>query len=494
MKIYYYIVNNKLALSGGKALTICVPIVNITGTLYNSLILTKQNQIWGWGVNSNGELGINSVVSKLTPVSILGNFKVFCYIDAGEYHVLALDINGLVWSWGYNGNGQLGDNSVVSKLTPVSVLGTLKTFCKITGGSACSLGIDKNGLIWSWGDNTNGQLGINSTVSKSTPVSILGTKKTFCQIVNFGQQTIIVESHSTGIDKNGLVWSWGLNSFGVLGNNSVTSRRTPVSILGALKTFCKISGGYYHSLAIDKNGLIWSWGSNQYGQLGINSVVSYSTPISVLGTLKTFCQIAAGYYYSLGLDKNGLVWAWGLNNYGTLGDNTGSGSNKSTPVSILGNLKTFCQINSGGVYSLALDYKGNIWSWGDNRNGALGLGFVNNYVNCVPDPVHGYFDKTFCQINGGTYLHSLGLDKNGLVWGWGYNKYGQLGINSTISYSTPYSILGNIKTFCKIDAGSNHSVGIDKNGLIWSWGMNNAGQLGINSTVSKSTPVSILGT
>ena len=129
--------------------------------------------------------------------------------------------DNVVWGWGYNNVGQLGDNSTANRCTPVSILGTKKTFCQITAGDNHTIGIDKNGQVWAWGYNLYGQLGDNSVTNKSTPVSILGTKKTFCQITAGA-------SHTIGIDKNGQVWGWGYNNRGQLGDNSVTNRCTPV--------------------------------------------------------------------------------------------------------------------------------------------------------------------------------------------------------------------------------------------------------------------------
>ena len=142
----------------------------------------------------------------------------------------------------------------------------------IATGQNNSIAIDKNGQVWGWGYNGSGQLGDNSTTQRKTPVSILGATKTFCQIAA-GQY------HTIGIDKNGKVWCWGFNGSGQLGDNTTTSHRTPVAILGATKTFCYISGGRWHTAAIDKNGKAWSWGYNSYGQLGDNSTTSHNTPV-----------------------------------------------------------------------------------------------------------------------------------------------------------------------------------------------------------------------
>ena len=269
---------------------------------------------------------LNKINNRCTPVSILGANKTFCSITGGQYHSIGLDKNGLIWGWGRNSNGQIGDNTTTQRLTPVSILGNNKTFCNITAGGVYAVSIDKNGLVWGWGNNNLGQLGDNTITQRLTPVSILGANKTFCKIAT-GYQ------HSLGLDKNGLVWGWGYNAYGQLGDDTITSQRTPVSILGANKTFCFISGYHTHSLGLDKYGRVWGWGDNANSQLGDSTTTSRRTPVSILGANKTFCSIAGGgYQYSLGIDKNGRVWGWGYNNFGQLGNN--SITSRRTPIMI----------------------------------------------------------------------------------------------------------------------------------------------------------------
>ena len=347
------------------------------------------------------------------------------YASAGDNFNIALKSDGQVWGWGYNSLGRLGDNTVVSKSTPVSILGAKKTFCQISTRSF-TLGIDKYGQVWGWGANDYGRLG-NSGTNQCTPVSISGAKKTFCNISTGNY-------HAMGIDKYGQIWGWGYNSSGQLGNNSTVQKMTPVSILGAKKTFCTIDMGNSYSVGIDNTGQVWGWGYNYNGELGDNSKAQKLTPVSIMGTKKTFCAIGIGNYHSIGLDKNGQVWGWGNNGYGRLGNN--SDSNQCTPVSILG------------------------------------------------------VKKTFCAIAGGSH-HTMGIDKNGQVWGWGFNGQGQLGNNSTAQKMTPVSILGTKKTFCKIYSGAYLSLAIDNYGQLWSWGTNNYGQLGNNTTTSERTPIKV---
>jgi len=350
----------------------------ITGGGNFTMALQRNGRLWGWGANASGQIGDNSLIAKCTPVAVGGTLKTFCKIAPGgigssSSHTLGLDKNGKAWAWGVNTFGQIGDNSIISKLTPVAVLGQQKTFCKIDTGLSHSLAIDKNGRAWAWGTNMAtrflaGQLGDGTTNSRLTPVSVIGQVKTFCHIA-------AGDYFSVAIDKNGKAWSWGYGVGGKLGDNLSGNKCTPVAVCGN-KTFCSISA-YTHTLALDKNGRAWAWGLNLFGQIGDNSTNSRITPVSVCGAVKTFCQISAGSNHSLAIDKNGKIWAWGNNGYGELGD--GTTNSKITPVAVAGQNRTFCKINSGLFCSLAIDKHGGAWAWGGtNFNGELGNGSITS--------------------------------------------------------------------------------------------------------------------
>lgn len=329
-----------------------------------SSIIKSDNTTWAWGLNQYGRIGDNTTTSRITPVSILGNKKTFCSIVGDAKTTLSIDNNGLVWGWGYN-FGTIGDNTNANRVTPVSVHGNKKTFCKISIGSDSGTNaIDKNGMVWGWGQNSSGGIGDNSGTRKDTPVSIHGNKKTFCEIH---------KSYGTGhgIEYNGQMWGWGLNTHGQVGNNSTTAVCTPVSILGNKKTFCKISGNINADLiALDNNGQVWCWGRNTEGQIGDGTTTSRLTPVSILGNKKTFCKVGGGVSHSTALDNHGQIWSWGSNGNGALGDNTTT--NRCTPVSLLGNKKTFCMISTGYGTQFAIDIHGNLWGWGLNTNGQIG--------------------------------------------------------------------------------------------------------------------------
>jgi len=455
------------------------PIIS-AGYNFVSVLPQTQYQVWGWGNNSYGQLGNNSTTPEYAPISILGSYKTFCHISSGSSHVGAIDYNGQVWTWGYNSQGQLGDNTKISRLTPISIHGSKKTFCKISSGGSNTASIDYNGKIWTWGLNVKGQLGINAKTFKCTPVAICGTTKTFCHIS-------IGSAHIVSIDYKGQIWAWGWNFWAELGDNSSVSRLTPVSIHGAKKTFCKISANYDFTLSIDYKGQVWGWGYNTYGQLGDNSLLWKGTPISIHGSKKTFCKISASYNHVISIDKNGQIWEWGNNTYGQLGDN--SLAIKCTPVSIHGAKKTFCHISAGTNFTTAIDYKNHIWAWGQNNTGQIGINTINLYLT----PLNINQNKTYCHISAGAQ-HTITIDYQGQVWGWGYNNRGQLGDNDTVIPKTPISIYGTKKTFCKISSNYYHTAAIDYQGQIWGWGYNEQGQLGDNTGyINRCTPVAVCG-
>lgn len=365
--------------------------------------------------------------------------------------------------------------------------GTQKTV--IAGGSLYSLFIDENGKAWGSGINEAGQLGDNSVTARCAPVSVVSSApKTFCKI-SAGENPFSTYRHSMGIDKNGTLWGWGSNNFfGMMGNPSFASARTPVTVAGQTKTFCEVDCGNAFTIAIDKNGKVWGWGSGNSGRLGNNSVSNQSTPVSVYGS-NTFCKISAGPANVLAIDNNGKAWGWGDGKDGVGG--RGSTASVNTPVAVCGT-RTFCHIAIGKeaaanvAHGLALDNNGRAWAWGANSSGQIGDNSTTSRLSpvCVCGTV-----RTFCKIATGDQ-HSLAIDKNGKLWAWGRNIAGQLGINSTTSYSTPVAV-STSKTFCEIAAGFGFSLALDKDNNFWSWGLNNQGQLGDNSTTSRLTPVAV---
>jgi alpha-tubulin suppressor-like RCC1 family protein len=317
--------------------------VQLSAGYQHSLGVRYNGSAWSWGENY-GQLGDNTATTRSSPVSVVGGFTDWVQVSAG-YHSLGVRANGTAWAWGENSFGRLGDNTITARSSPVSVVGGFTDWVQVSAGGFHSLGVRANGTAWAWGINSSGQLGDGTVASRLSPVSVVGGFTDWVQ-VSAGNY------HSLGVRANGTAWTWGNNIYGRLGDGTVTNRSSPALIVGSFTDWCQVSAGGYHSLGLRANGTAWAWGLNNVGQLGDRTITSRSSPVSVVGGFTNWCQVSAGSNHSLGVRANGSAWAWGLNANGRLGDNTVTV--RSSPVSVVGGFNDWYQVNAGGTHSLAL--------------------------------------------------------------------------------------------------------------------------------------------
>jgi len=325
----------------------------------------NTNLIYAWGFPTSGRLGDNTTVSKSSPVLVAGGFNDWQAVSGTGSHALGIRSNGIAWAWGAGTSGELGDNTTVDKSSPVSVVGGFTDWCQVSGGGVHSLGIRTNGTAWGWGANTFGNIGDNTGGGKSSPVSVVGGFTDWCQ-VSAGN------AHSLGVRTNGTAWGWGCNTGGgQLGDNTTATKSSPVSVVGGFTDWCQVSASV-HSLGVRQNGTAWAWGDGACGRLGDCTTVAKSSPVLVVGGFTDWCQVSAARCHSLGVRQNGTAWAWGLGTDGRLGDNTVAA--KSSPVSVVGGFTNWCQVATGCTHSIGVRQNGTVWSWGDNTFGQLGHG------------------------------------------------------------------------------------------------------------------------
>jgi alpha-tubulin suppressor-like RCC1 family protein len=281
------------------------------------------------------------------------------------------------------------------------------------------------------------------------------------------------------------LWTWGHNAFGLLGLGNTTSYSSPKQV-GALDTWEVLSSqtSYYSGMSITSDGLLWTWGRNQYGQLGLGNTTNYSSPVQV-GALKTWSKLGGSFtYYSVAaIKKDGTLWTWGRNTGGTLG--LGDGTPRSSPVQV-GALTTWSFATTGTNSMVAIKTDGTLWSWGRNNNGQLGLGNTTEYAS--PKQVGSL--TTWASVSaGGSFCVAIKTD--GTIWSWGYNSnYGKLGLGNTTSYSSPVQI-GGLTNWSKVSAHGEACSAIKTDGTLWSWGRNSEGQLGTGNTTNRSSPVQV---
>ncbi|MBI4823928.1 MAG: fibronectin type III domain-containing protein [Nitrospirae bacterium] len=331
--------------------------------------------------------------------------------------------------------------------------------------------VSARGTVWAGGMNDYGQIGDGTTTSKTTLVQVGGIS-TVMRITAGMEHTVVLK-------EDGTVWAWGRNLKGQLGDGTTVDRHTPVQVKG-LSDVTAIAAGWYHTVALKKDGTVWVWGRNYYGQLGDGTSADRSTPVQVKG-LTDVTAIAAGWYHTVAVKKDGSVWAWGWNFRGQLGDGTTDDSKVPIPVR---DIKDVIALSAGQHHSVALKKDGTVWAWGWNDSGQIGNGTT------IPDKYLATEVKGLTGIKaivaGGS--HTLALKKDGSIWAWGANEYGQLGDGTSVPKSIPTKIEA-VPDVYYIAAGMNQTVALKSDGTLWAWGWG----LKVGQRQEKFTPVRISG-
>ena len=365
----------------------------------------------------------------------------------GGAHSLALDEASGLWAWGYNSSYQLGDGTNTNRMFPVTVDLTplsVANVVSVAAGMDYSLALDDAGGLWSWGSNGNKQLGDGSVSQRGTPGAVDLAALNGAKVVS----VVAGQYHVLALDDNGQLWGWGSNYYGKLGDGTNTDRPTPVAVdlssLGGAKVVA-MAAGLGTSFAVDENGRLWGWGSNVWGEMGDGSSSDSEHfrpgPVDVIALSGAkVVSVGAGFGHVVILDDQGRLWAWGYNYYGQLGD--GTDTNRSMPAAVdlsaLGGAKVV-SVASGAEYVVALDENGKLWAWGDNYQGQLGDGTTALHSAPVPVDMTPLNGAKFVSISP-SYDHMLALDDAGRLWAWGSNAYGQIGVGSTTDSYVPVQV------------------------------------------------------
>jgi alpha-tubulin suppressor-like RCC1 family protein len=323
------------------------------------LLLDSKGAVWAWGLNSYGQLGDGSTVKRPARARVIGLHNAVA-VAAGAFHSLALDQQGQVWGWGLNLAGQVEPGASVKQyFAPVLVAG-LSNVHSISAGEAHSLALKNDGTVWTWGSNSSGQLGNGTTDSKKGLAQVQGLQQIVAASAGSG--------HSLAASSDGTVWAWGKNSYGQIGDGTTGSRKlTPVRVAG-MSGALSVSAGYDFSVAADREGKVWAWGRNVYGQLGDGTAITRRSAVAVKN-LGGITQVVSGKVHTVALAKDGTLWAWGSNDLGQLGD--GTTTDRSVPVQVK-SIQDVVGIAAGPSTTLAIDRRGRIWVWGRNVYGPSG--------------------------------------------------------------------------------------------------------------------------
>ena len=283
------------------------------------------------------------------------------YFSNGGLHASAIR-NGELWNWGNNSGGQLGLNSTAFRSSPVQV-GTLTNWASVGNGYTHTLAVKTDGTLWAWGTNTSGELGNGTIISRSSPVQI-GTE------TNWSSVSHQANSVTQRIKTDGTLWGWGANPNGQLGIGVATNRSSPVQVGTRLWNYVAHNGNS-GTFAVRNDGTIWSWGNNPSGELALNDTINRSSPVQI-ATESNWSRLAYPQNRpnntSFAFKDNGSVYV--IN--GTHTDQAVAGISfyKSSPAQVTSTI-TWKSVNAGTSFTIAISNSGSIWAWGTEANGVL---------------------------------------------------------------------------------------------------------------------------
>lgn len=288
---------------------------------HENYALKSDGTLWAWGGNFVGQLGDGTFTNSLLPVQVSGLTTVKSLGGRG-YHNLAVKSDGTVWAWGWNSRGQLGHATPTP--CPAPLAGTCSSVpvqvdgisnpLSVTGGGFFSLALMPDRTLLAWGANESGQLGDGTYQDRPAPVPVSSVLRNVVQ-VSAGWK------HAVALTADGRVWTWGDNTNGEIGNGSTstTGVYVPFQVPG-LSNMIGVSAGDRYTAALKADGTVWTWGYNVFGQLGDGTTTDRPTPAKVEG-LAHVVYLAARDYHTMVIKAGGSVWAWGSGENGELGDN-----------------------------------------------------------------------------------------------------------------------------------------------------------------------------
>lgn len=411
--------------------------------------MSGLNDIYGnayaWGINTNGQLGLGDVAARSSPVIVTGGLsflRTFGLTGPTTTSTFGIATTGVPYAWGANLNGQLGVGDVLAKSAPTVILGSLK-FNTIYPRDASVLALTTGNQAYGWGINTNGQLGVGDAIPRSSPVAVLLGFR-WSKLIPLSGNT--AEGSVVGLTTSGVAYAWGINSNGQLGLGDVIPRSSPVVVLGGL-TFANIYGGAtssrYFFVGLLSTGAAYAWGANTKGSLGSSDTTARSSPVAVVGGL-FFKEIITHPLSEavFGMTTAGVLYAWGDNLQGILG--VGDNTARSSPVLVLGGL-TFVKVKHFSTFVVGLTSDGTAYAWGSNNNGQLANADVVSRSS--PVAVLGGF-KFFDVFNAygiSDVTSVFGVQADGTVYAWGNNLNGTLGLGDITPRSSPVAVVGSLR-------------------------------------------------
>ena len=363
----------------------------------------------------------------------------------------------------------------------------------IAGGDEHSCAI-KNRALYCWGWNGSGQLGDGTTTQRTTPTAV--------QNMGSGVTAVAVGGYHTCAIKGGALYCWGYNGYGQIGDGTTTSSVTPKAVPGMGSGVTAVSAGRWHTCAI-KDGALYCWGDNAPGQLGASSSQTClgtpcdTVPLPVTNMGSSVTAVSAGRWHSCAI-KSGVLYCWGGNPYGQLGASSSQTCYgypcSTTPIAVTNMGSGVTSFSAGGWHTCAIK-DGALYCWGENSYGQLG---ASSSQTCYGGYPCSTVPLTVTDMGSSvtaiaTDLHHTCAIKSGALYCWGYNYYGQVGDGTTTNRMAPMVVSGIDGGAAAVGAGGHHSLGLNNDTCLHTWGWNAYGQLGDGTNTNRTTPVQVSG-
>ena len=361
-------------------------------------------------------------------ISNIAFAQCFSTISSNTFHTAARKTDGSYWVWGAGASGMLGNTTALDEPTPIMLVNT-SNWSYIKTNPLSTFAITNGGALWGTGGNSFGCLGVGSSISQFNEFQQVGNQSNWKAIDGHQDFTIALKT-------NGTLWSWGHNNYHQLGNGNTIDSNVPQQISTDTDWKMIESSGVSNSFAIKTNGTLWGWGSNVSYLLGDPSVFSYLATPTQIHPETDWRTITCGSGHALAIKNNGTLWSWGSYGQGQTGidiDNLPAGGFDPSAPRQIGTDNNWQSLAAGSSVSMGIKTDGTLWVWGLNDVNQLGDG-TNVYRRHVPFQIGT--DTNWATINCGL-RYSIAQKTDGSMWAWGDNTYGQLGNGTTDNILVP---------------------------------------------------------
>lgn len=362
------------------------------------------------------------------------------------------------------------------------VIGSVRRILLISAGASHSVALLSGDIVCSWGRGEDGQLGHGDAEDRLSPTHLSALDGHGIVSVTCGAD------HTVAYSDSGMqVYSWGWGDFGRLGHGNSSDLFTPqpIKALQSLK-IKQIACGDSHCLALTMEGEVQSWGRNQNGQLGLGTTEDSLVPQKVHAFKGiSIKMVAAGAEHTAAITEDGNLYGWGWGRYGNLG--LGDRNDRLVPEKVSAvNGEKMIQVACGWRHTISVSSSGGLYTYGWSKYGQLGHGDFEDHL--VPHKLDALREYFISEISGG-WRHTMALTSDGKLYGWGWNKFGQVGVGDNVDHCSPMQVkFPHEQKVALISCGWRHTLAVTERQNIFSWGRGTNGQLGHGDSFDRNIP------